>query len=130
MMRRLTILVSAMAIGLAMPVLGEQTSADQDARHAAESFVAAFNKAVENKDAAALATLYTEGAFIVAPTGTISGRAAIEKSSEEGFKVFTESAKLERIEVLSKGIRVRSGSWAGTFQAPDGPRASEILGNY
>ena len=115
------IFVSAMAIGLAMPLLAQQTSSEQETRQAAESFVDAFNKAGQKKDAAELAALYTEDAFIVAPEGTISGRAAIQKYNEEGFKVFTESAELDRVETIGKGIRVRSGSWAGTFQAPTGP---------
>jgi uncharacterized protein (TIGR02246 family) len=120
-MRRLTMIVPAIAIGLAIQVLAQQTNAAQDARQAAESFVDAFNSAVQKKDAAALAALYTEDAFIVTPEGTISGRAAIEKSSAENFKVLTESAKLERVVVIGNGMRVRSGSWAGTLQVPNGP---------
>lgn len=117
-----TLLISsALAIGLAMPVLAQQTSSEQDTRQAAESFVDAFNSAVRKKDAAGLAALYTEDAFIVTPEGTISGRSAIEKSSAENFKVFTESAKLERVVVIGNGMRVRSGSWAGTLQVPNGP---------
>jgi uncharacterized protein (TIGR02246 family) len=120
-MRRLTMIVPAIAIGLAMQVLAQQTTAAEEARQAAESFVDAYNNATRKKDAAGLAALYTEDAFIVTPEGTVSGRAAIEKSAEENFKVLTESAKLDRVVVFGNGMRVRSGSWAGTLQAPNGP---------
>jgi uncharacterized protein (TIGR02246 family) len=121
MMLRLLMMVSVLAIGLAMPAAAQQVS-DQEARQAAESFVESFLKAAQKKDAAGLATLYTEDAILILPEGPVSGRAAIERNRAEGFKVFSqETAKLDQVKVIGDGIRIRSGTWSGTLQSPNGP---------
>ena len=121
-MLRLMTMISAVAIALAMPVRAQQAPTEQEARQAAESFVDGFNKAVQKKDAAGVAALFTEDALMVTPDGTISGRAAIEKWRADGFKVFTqEPSKLDRVVMIGPGVRVRSGSWAGTVQDANGP---------
>lgn len=127
-MLRLTTIGFALALGMALPLLAEQTDAEKDAWQAADSFVEAHNSAVQRKDAAGLAALYTDDAFIVTPEGIISGRAAIEKSSAEDFKVLTESAKLDRVAMLGNEVRVRSGSWAGTLQLSS--EAIQLKGNW
>ena len=115
-------MVAALLAGaLTVPVLAQQTSSEQEIRQAAESIVEAHNKTVRQKDAAGLAALYADDAFVVAPEGTIAGRAAIQKFYEQALKDFTSSAKLDRVEMIGKGVRVRSGSWAGAFQATNGP---------
>jgi uncharacterized protein (TIGR02246 family) len=112
-------LVAVIAGALTMPVLAQPS--EQEARQAAESVVEAHNQAVQKKDAAGLAALYADDAFVIAPEGTIAGRAAIQKFYEQALKDFTSSAKLDRVQMIGEGIRVRSGSWAGAFQAANGP---------
>ncbi len=121
-MLRSIVIALALAVGVAIPVLAEETNSNADARQSADRFMDAFNDASKNKDAAALARLFTEDAFIVTPGGTISGRAAIAKWREDGFKDFTaEPAKLDRVDVIGSDVRLRSGTWAGTFQSANGP---------
>ena len=120
MPRLITILV-AMMIGYPMPVLAQDTASEQEARQAAQAFVDAYNRATRNKDVAAVGALYSENAFLVTPDGVIAGRAAIEKFVEEGFKVFEEEARLERVEMIGKTVRVRSGAWTGVFHGQNGP---------
>jgi uncharacterized protein (TIGR02246 family) len=119
-LRPMSILIALLA-GLSTPVIAQDAVSAQETRQAAQAVVDAYNKAVKNKDAAALGTLYADDAFLVTPDGIIPGRAAIEKFSEDSFKVFDEEAKLDRVEMLGKVVRVRSGTWAGIFHAQKGP---------
>jgi ketosteroid isomerase-like protein len=70
-----------------------------------------------------LGALYTEDAILITPEGPISGRAEIEKRHAEGFKVFTqtEPSKLDQVKVIGSGVRIKSGTWAGTAKGPSGP---------
>ena len=113
-----------LAIGLGMPAAAQQTT-EQDVRQAAQSFVDAFNRALQERDAAALAALYTEDAVLITPQGPISGRAAIKKWHADGLKVYTQAqpSKLDQVNVISNGVRIKTGSWTGTVQGPNGPMA-------
>jgi uncharacterized protein (TIGR02246 family) len=122
-MLRLLIILPALAIGLVMPAGAQQTISEQDSRQTAQNFVDAFNRGLQTKDAAALGALYTEDAILITPEGPISGRAEIEKRHAAGFKVFTqtEPSKLDQFKVIGNGVRIKSGTWAGTVQGPNGP---------
>lgn len=113
MFRSLT-MASVRAIGLVIPAAAQQVS-DKETRQAAESSVDAYNRAVQKKDAVALAALFTEDAILIIPEGSISGRAAIEKGCAEGFKVYTqtEPSKLDQVKVISKGVRITVRAGAG-----------------
>ena len=113
--------LAAVLVGLTTLIVAPETVLADDTRQAAQAVVDAYNRATKNKDSAALGTLYADDAFLVTPEGVVSGRIAIEKFSEEGFKVFDEEAKLDRAEMLGKGVRVRSGTWAGVFRGQKGP---------
>ena len=113
--------VPVLAIGLALPAVAQQTS-DRDARQAGESVVQAHNKATQARDAAGVAALYAENAIMVTPDGPLVGRAAIEKFFAEDFKVFTpEPAKLDQVIMVGDAVRLRTGTWGGVFQSPNGP---------
>jgi uncharacterized protein (TIGR02246 family) len=121
MVVRWSMIMSALAIGLATPAAAQQAS-EQDARQAAESVVQAYNKAYQTKDASALAALYTEGATFVTLNGPLVGRAAIEKYYTEGFKAFAaEPAKLDRVIMIGDAARLRIGRWSGVSQSANGP---------
>lgn len=120
-MSRLFMIVPVLAIGLALPAVAQQTS-DHDAWQAGESVVQAHNKASLAKDAAGVAALYTEDVIEVTPDGLVSGRAALEKFFADGFKVFTpEPAKLDRVIMVGEAMRLRTGTWSGVVQSPNGP---------
>lgn len=108
-------------ISLAMSWSARADTVQQREWEAATGFVEAFNTAVRNRDAAALGALYAEDAMVVAPEGIISGRSAIQAWASEGFKVFSEQAKLERVEMLNGSVRLRTGTWSGVLQTPNGP---------
>jgi len=111
------ILITATAFGAA----AQQTS-NQDAWQAGESVVQAHNKASQTKDAAGVAALYAGDAIMVTSDGRLVGRAAIEKFYAETFKVVTlGSAKLDQVVMLGDAVRLRTGTWGGVFQSPNGP---------
>jgi len=120
-MLRSTGIFAATIIGLSLPSFAQNAASDANAREAAEQFVAGFNTAAKNKDAAALAALYTEDAFLVTPDGTVSGRPAIERWRLEGFKVVTaKPSQLDRVELIGNSVRIKSGTWAAILQGPAG----------
>ena len=94
----------------------------QDARQAAEKNIQTWVTAANNKNAAAVAALYTEDAMRVTPQGVLYGRSAIEKDMVEGLKVFSNIAiKLDQVKVLNDDTVMTTGSWSGTLQGPNGP---------
>jgi len=121
-MLRFIVFAAATAVSFAIPVFAENVAPDPNAQEAAQKFVNTFNSAAQNKDAAALAALYTEDAYLVTPDGTVSGRAAIERWRAEGFKVITAKPSiLERVDMIGTAVRVKSGTWAVTLENPSGP---------
>jgi uncharacterized protein (TIGR02246 family) len=117
------ILTSVMGFGAAA-----QTS-DQDARRAGESVVQAHNKASQAKDAAGVAALYTVDVIEVTPDGTLVGRPALEKFFADGFKVFTAApSKLDQVVMIGDAMRLRTGTWEGVMQSPNGPMP--VKGNW
>jgi uncharacterized protein (TIGR02246 family) len=111
------ILITATASGVAA-----QLTSNQDAWQAGDSVVQAHNKASEAKDAPGVAALYAADAIMVTPDGPLVGRAAIEKYYAESFKVITlGSAKLDQVVMAGDAVRLRTGTWAGVFQSPNGP---------
>jgi ketosteroid isomerase-like protein len=101
--------------------IAQDDNTDASVRRLALEFVDAFNTATRAKNVDAFTKLYAENAIIVTPEGPVVGRAAIQKWADQGFQVFSSQAKLERAELLAKGIRIRMGSWSGTLQGKNGP---------
>jgi uncharacterized protein (TIGR02246 family) len=117
------ILTTAMAFGAAVPrYSAAQQTSDQAARQAADSVVQAHNKAFQAKDAAAAAALYSEDVIEVTPDGPLVGRGALEKNFAELLKIFTpEPAKLDQVVMIGDAMRLRTGTWEGVIQSPNGP---------
>jgi ketosteroid isomerase-like protein len=77
-------------------------------------------EAFTNKDAAALAALFTEDAVLVAPDGIFSGRQAIEKRYEDAFQKWPFTVFNDPRDCHLKAIdnAVWSfGEWRGTLKA-------------
>ncbi len=120
MLRSFTI-IAVLTTRLVVPAVAQHVS-DQDAWSSGQSMAQAFSKASQAKDAAGVAALYSEEAVYVTPDGPIFGRAAIQMHFAEDFKFFTpEPAKLDRVAMIGDTVRLRTGSWSGVFQGPNGP---------
>jgi uncharacterized protein (TIGR02246 family) len=82
------------------------------------------SEAFTNKDAAAVAALFTEDGVLVAPDGTFLGRQAIEKRYEDTFQQWPLTLFNDPRDCHLKAIdnAVWSfGQWSGTFQGQSGP---------
>jgi ketosteroid isomerase-like protein len=100
---------------------------DPELRQQLDAFVKKFDEARNNSDAAAMAALFTEDAIIVADTGPIYGREAIEKYHADGFKQFHFSNSLSTADQYSPhsigtagNERNNSGEWSMTLQGQTG----------
>jgi ketosteroid isomerase-like protein len=100
---------------------------DPQLRQELDAFVKKFDEARNNNDAAAMAALFTEDAIIVADTGPIYGREAIEKYHADVFKQFHFSNSLSTADQYSPhsigttgNERYNSGEWSATAQGQTG----------
>jgi uncharacterized protein (TIGR02246 family) len=100
-----------------------QQVSEVDALVSTGSVLNAWSTASLKKDAHSAAALFTEDAIRVTPQGIITGRAAIEKSLDAGFKVFTpDSGSADQAGILlGEGIMARVGTWSGTYNGANGP---------
>jgi uncharacterized protein (TIGR02246 family) len=120
--------ILALALGSAVPVAAQQTSS-QEARQSADSVVQAHNKAMQAKDAAGVAALYTEDVIFITPDGPLLGRAAVEKAATALLKVLTpDPAKLDQVVMIGDAVRLRTGTWSGVIQSQNGPL--HVKGNW
>jgi uncharacterized protein (TIGR02246 family) len=121
MMTRYLRIVPALMLSFAASAAAQHVS-EQDARQAGQSVLDAWNKTMQQKDAAAHAVLFTEGAVQVTPHGLISGRASIESRAAEDFKSYAaDASKLEQVKMIGNDVMLRSGTWSGTYNGPNGP---------
>jgi uncharacterized protein (TIGR02246 family) len=129
MLRSFTITL-ALIVGFALPAMAQQPS-DPDVRSAAESILQAYNKGLLDRDATALAALYTEDAVIFTTNGTLSGRAAIEKALEETLKRYRpDPSKLGHVAAIGSDVMVRGGTWSGTFPGGNGGAPIHMKGYW
>jgi uncharacterized protein (TIGR02246 family) len=113
--------ILALVLGSAMSVAAQQTSR-AEVRQAAESVVQAHTKAMQAKDAAGVAALYSEDVIFVTDDGPLLGRAAVEKATASLLRVLTpEPAKLDQVVMIGDAVRLRTGTWSGVIQSPNGP---------
>ena len=119
-MTRFLAIVPVLAMGLAVSAAAQVS--EQDAQQAGHSLLDAWDKTVQQKDAAGHAALFTEDAIRVTPHGLISGRAAIERDAAAAFKVVTSDfSTLEQVKMIGDNVMLRAGTWSGTYTAPNGP---------
>jgi ketosteroid isomerase-like protein len=127
-MLRSVAITFVLVVGLVLSAAAQQS--DQDARSAAEAILKAYNKGLLERDAAALAALYTEDAVIFSSNGPISGRPAIEKSLAAAFGRYRpDPSKLDRAVALGNDVMVRGGSWSGSYPGENG-EAPVLLKGY
>jgi ketosteroid isomerase-like protein len=133
---RLLLTLAGFAIGFVLPTFAQQKDT-ADARIAQQRDLVGDPKALDefgslatqqseaftNKDAAAVAALFTEDAVLVAPDGMFSGRQAIEKRYEGTFQRWPLTLFNDLRDCHLKAIdnAVWSyGEWGGTLQGQTG----------
>jgi uncharacterized protein (TIGR02246 family) len=135
--RRLLLALAGFAIGFVLPTFAQQKDkadpriAQQHDLTGDPTVLDEFgllstqqSEAFTNKDAAAVAALFTEDAVLVAPDGMFFGREAIEKRYEETFQnwPFTLFNDLRDCHLKAIDNAVWStGEWSATFQSQSGP---------
>jgi ketosteroid isomerase-like protein len=134
---RLLLTLAGFAIGFVLPTFAQQKDT-ADARIAQQHDLIGDPKALDefgvlatkqeeaftNKDAAAVAALFTEDAVLVAPDGIFSGKQAIEKRYEDTFQrwPFTQFNDPRDCHLKAIDNAVWSyGEWGGTLQGEAGP---------
>ena len=84
-----------------------------------------LDDAYNNKDAEAVAALFTEDGVLVTPDGMVLGRQAIEKSYADTFQRLPITGFLSRQEPLQLSAIDNAvwsvGEWLGTLQSETGP---------
>jgi ketosteroid isomerase-like protein len=83
--RQISLLTTAILLGLTTSVVGQQTVPQTDQQAAREVHVE-FTTAFNRQDAATVAALFSENSIRVTPQGIIQGRDAILKDSEKRFE--------------------------------------------
>ena len=127
----------ALAISFALPTFAQQKDIMVDPRIVQQRDLLGDAKALDefsglatmqseaftNKDAAAVAALFTEDGVLVAPDGIFSGRQAIEKRYEDTFQrwPFTFFNDLRgHLKAIDNAVW-SFGEWGGTLQGETGP---------
>jgi hypothetical protein len=86
---RLLLALAGLAISLVLPSLAQQKDApDPELRQMIDGFAKKYAEAVNNNDAAAIASFYTEDGVFVTSEGPKYGRRAIEKFYADLFRQF------------------------------------------
>ena len=98
-----------------------QVSGAFDYRAAIEKAIAAWEKAANAKDAAAVASFYTEDATLMAPGAPpIKGRKAIQEFWQ-GFLANASDAKVRPVEVVPMGdMAYEIGAFEANLPTPQG----------
>ena len=128
---RLAILGSMLAVAApAMPALAEDTSASAADRQQLADLAKQHDAALNRKDAAAAAALFTEDAVVVPPGPTFAGRDAIQKDMEKGIKDGhgNHVSTTDQIHV-SGDLAWTTGGWSMTVPGPDNS-VRPLHGNY
>jgi ketosteroid isomerase-like protein len=103
-----------LAISFALPTFAQQkdTAADSQTTEKIRALSNAYNEAVNNNDAAAIAALYTEDAVFVSDHGPILGRQAIEKWYADVFKGWHPKNHTGKLDADSPHIVGANELWA------------------
>ena len=115
-----------LAISFALPTFAQQKeTVDPQLIQKLDTINKKYNEAVNNHDAAALGTLYTEDAILVTHTGLVYGRQAIEKWYEDGFKGSqpknnTFTIDPHSVRMLGPDTLTRGGEWSETGKGKNG----------
>jgi hypothetical protein len=133
--------LAGLAIGFAAPAFAQQKdTTDPQIAQQLEMIGRKSDEAFNNKDAAALAALFTQNAVVVTDRGPIYGREAIEKHFADLFQKVHLSNHLTKVDENSPPITGTAGNevwwfgawfgaWSVTVQSQNDPprQAKECL---
>ena len=134
---RLLLALAGLAIGFTTPTFAQQQKETVDLGMAQQrdiigdakalgefgEFTQKRDEALSNRDAAALAALFTEDALLVAPDGIFSGRQAIEKRYADTFQRSPSTIFSDPRDYLLRAIDNAvwsAGEWWSTLQGQTG----------
>jgi ketosteroid isomerase-like protein len=122
-MFRLSVVIPALAVALAIPAARPQQLTEQEARQVAQKGADNFYRAFKAKDAAGIAAGYTDDTVRISGNGTLSlGRAAVEKFYAKGVQSFDEDPpKIIEAKIISNDTIVVFGSWSSIYHGDNGP---------
>ena len=124
--------LAGLAIIFALPAFAQQTSTpDPQVTQKIRAISKAYDEAVSNNDAAAVAALFTEDALQVTPEGLYSGRQAIEKRCAHVFRqLHGNNHVIKTDQVIAVVNEVCSvGEWSCTIQDQSG-NTIQVHGYY
>jgi ketosteroid isomerase-like protein len=117
-------IMTLVPLTLAVPAIAQQAMSDQDAHQIAHNALGSWNKAIQARDAAGLASQYTENYVMIGPPseGSISGRANMEKHWAGLFKAYSPNPDtLVQVIPVSNDVIWAVFGWSGTYNGPKGP---------
>ena len=123
------ITVLGLVVSLTSVIVAQDTAADEEAIAQLDD---RYREAWSNRDAKAIAALYTEDASGVGAMGeTVSGRMAIEEGEAKGFAELPEGAQLEFEQISLRFIRptiaIADGAWTMSGLPAEGGPPTEGL---
>ncbi len=122
------IMVLGLAVSLGSVMVAQDTTADEEAIAQLDD---RYREAWSNRDAKAIAALYTEDASGVGAMGeTVSGRMAIEEEEAKGFAELPEGAQLEFEQLSLRFIRPTIAIADGTWVMSGLPEGAPAEGLY
>ena len=120
--------VLGLVVSLGSVLVAQDTTADEEAIAQLDD---RFREAWSNRDAKAIAALYTEDASGVGAMGeTVSGRMAIEEREAKGFAALPEGAQLEFEQLSLRFSRPTIGIADGTWTMSGLPEGAPAEGLY
>ena len=125
---RLLLALAGLAISLVLPSLAQQKDAPQpELRQMIDGFAKKYAEAVNNNDAAAIASFYTEDGVFVTSEGPKYGRQTIEKFYADLFRQFHFSNYSSKADQYSPRLigtdgseTLEIGEWSCTIEGHDG----------
>ena len=94
-----------LAMGLMVPASAQQTGASgrPEVRQAVDAFVAKYTDAYNRKDAAGVASLYTEDGILVQPGPMVTGRQDLERYWRAAFDAGRRDLRYDTQQVRAEG---------------------------
>jgi uncharacterized protein (TIGR02246 family) len=120
MKNRSLLALAGLAISLAVPTFAQQQdTVDPKTAEQVRALAAKYDEACNKNDAAAVASLITEGAIWITPHGTFSGRQAIQNYyadySFNRYHINEVSTKCDQVNQFGDHVDA-IGTWSCSFQ--------------
>jgi uncharacterized protein (TIGR02246 family) len=135
-MLRSLVFIPVLAIGLALPVVAQQTSpsaGQQDVYQQIVEWDKKYDQAFNKHDATAIAALFSQNAVILPPGPMLSGTQAIEKAYQDAFKNTNFNSdhlgKIVQVQALGTDAAWVVGEWSVSAQGTNNARQN-LHGNW